>query len=306
MIRNVAIIGMGALGMMYGEKIQNNLGREAVCFVMDTERYQKNIDQVFMVNGRRQDFSRVDASEAGTADLVLVATKQHGLPSALDVMHNLVGKQTVILSLLNGISSEGVIAERYGDKKVLGCVAIGMDAVRDKTSLRYTQLGKLQIGLFYEYQRPSLEAVRHFLDRAGLPYSEEADIRYALWRKFMLNVGINQACMVYETTYGGALQQKEVFSAMSEAMFEVIAIARKEGVGLGEEDYHQVIRILYTLDPNGYPSMRQDALAGRPSEVELFAGTVMRIAAKHQVPVPVNTCFYQTIRAMETAYRQTE
>jgi len=85
-------------------------------------------------------------------------------------------------------------------------------------------------------------------------------------------------------------------------MYEVIAIAKKEGVNLSEQDYDVGIKILQTLNPEGYPSMRQDALAKRPSEVELFAGTVKRIAARHQVPVPVNTYFYERIKAMETTY----
>ena len=301
-IEKTAIVGMGALGMMYAELIQKSQGRDHVYFVMDSERYNRSKDQEYTVNGKRVDFCLINAAEARPVDLVIVATKYNGLIQALDVMEHLVGEETIILSVLNGISSEEIIAERFGEKHILGCVAIGMDAMRDKRSLLYTKMGKLQIGVLNEQQYPLLEAVKRFFESTGLPYSVEEDIRHALWRKFLINVGINQACMVYETTYEGALKTPDVFSAMTSAMYEVIAIAKKEGVNLSEQDYDVGIKILQTLNPEGYPSMRQDALAKRPSEVELFAGTVKRIAARHQVPVPVNTYFYERIKAMETTY----
>lgn len=301
-IRRVAIVGMGALGMLYGEHIQSAAGKSAVQYVMDSERYRRHKNDVYTVNGKRQDFILADCADAAPADLVIVATKYSGLQSALDVMANLVGENTAVLSVMNGITSEGIIAERYGDKNLLSCVALGMDAMREGTDLVYTKKGKLQLGILREEQRPALELVARFFDRIGMPYAVEPDILHALWGKFLLNVGINQTCMVYETTYAGALETREIFETMSAAMREVIAIARKEGVNLTEEDYRNYIKILRTLKPDGYPSMRQDALAKRKSEVELFAGTVIRIAAKHGVPVPVNERYYARIREMEAAY----
>ena len=108
--------------------------------------------------------------------------------------------------------------------------------------------------------------------------------------------------MVYDTTYAGALNTKEAFDAMSGAMREVVAVAQREGIRLTQDDIDKYIGILRTLKPDGYPSMRQDALAGRKSEVELFAGTVIRLAARHGIPVPVNELYYERIREMEADF----
>lgn len=301
-INNVAIIGMGALGMMYGDLIGQSAWPGQVHFIMDSGRYQASKDQIFTVNGQLQSFTMVDAAVARPADLLIVATKYSGLHTALDLMENLIDDETIILSVLNGISSEQIIAERFGWQPVLGCVAIGMDTMRSGHAVHYTKKGRLQIGVFSEQQRPLLIAVKNFFDAVGLPCTVEEDIRHALWAKFLLNVGINQACMVYETTYSGVLHSEEIFRSMTDAMYEVILIAGKEGVRLTEQDIEKSVAILRTLKPDSYPSMRQDALARRPSEVELFAGTVMQIAAKHQVPVPMNTFYYNRIKAMEAAY----
>lgn len=301
-IKKTAIVGMGALGMMYGEHIQSALGRESVSFVMDTERYRRHMKDVYTVNGVHQDFVITDCSKAETADLVIVATKYNGLHSALDVMEKVVGDNTIIISVMNGISSEEIIAQRYGDKNLVYCVAIGMDAMREGTTLNYQNKGKLQVGIVKPEQQEALVALTRFFDRVHMPYVVEPDILHALWGKFLLNVGINQTCMVYDATYYEALNTKEYFENMWTAMHEVIAIAQAEGVQLTEEDYERDIAIIRTLKDDGYPSMRQDALAKRKSEVELFAGTVIKIAGKHGIAVPINQFYYDKVAEMEKGY----
>ena len=118
----------------------------------------------------------------------------------------------------------------------------------------------------------------------------------------MLNVGVNQTCMAYETTYSGALTPGEAHDTMVGAMREVIALAKAEHVNLTEQDLEDYIRLLETLSPDGMPSMRQDGISHRPSEVEMFAGTVGRMAKKHGLSTPVNDRLYERIKEMEAQY----
>jgi 2-dehydropantoate 2-reductase len=149
-------------------------------------------------------------------------------------------------------------------------------------------------------QEQNLAALTDFLDLSGIEYEVCPDIRRAMWNKFMINVGINQTCMVYETNYGGATDpDSRACKDMEKAMHEVIAVAKAEGIVLTEEDFEKDMEILRGLNPEGTPSMRQDALAGRPSEVELFAGTMLRLAAQHGIDVPVNRQYHKRIREME-------
>lgn len=301
-IEKVAIVGMGALGMLYGEAVVKACGSGALRFVMDKKRYLRHKDDVYKINGVAQNFILASADEVGQADLVIVATKYSGLAEALDEMEALVGPDTVVFSVLNGITSEEKIIERFGDRNVLYCVALGMDAVRKGTELTYEHQGMLKIGCLEEKQRPALEAACAFLSRIGVSYSVENDIKRALWAKLLLNVGINQTCMVYETSYGGALSGSESSKSMLAAMNEVIDVAVAEGVHLTKEDVSDSVSILSKLAYDGLPSMRQDALAKRPSEVELFAGTVLRLAEKHGIAVPVNKRYYEKIKEIEAGY----
>lgn len=301
-IKTVAIVGMGALGMLYGEQLQKVLPAGAVRFVMDEERFKRHKNDKYEVNGVEQSFTLQSVAQAEPVDLVIVATKFSGLNEALGEMQGLVGPQTIIFSVLNGISSEEYIKERYGDNNLLYCVALGMDAVREGTSLTYQHKGILKLGILKKKQRPALAAVMALLEKAGIQYVIEEDILHALWAKLLLNVGINQTCMVYETNYGGAFTNEEARQDMFAAMHEVITVAQREGIKLTEADFEGCVKVLRGLSPEGLPSMRQDAMAKRKSEVELFAGTIIRLGAKHNVPTPVNQRYYDIIKEMEAKY----
>ena len=301
-IKTVAIVGMGALGMLYGEQLQKVLPAGAVRFVMDEERFKRHKNDKYEVNGVEQSFTLQSVAQAEPVDLVIVATKFSGLNEALEEMQGLVGPQTIIFSVLNGISSEEYIKERYGDDNLLYCVALGMDAVREGTSLTYQHKGILKLGMLAKKQRPALAAVMALLEKAGIQYVIEEDILHALWAKLLLNVGITQTCMVYETNYGGAFTNEEARQDMFAAMHEVITVAQREGIKLTEADFEGCVKVLRGLSPEGLPSMRQDAMAKRKSEVELFAGTIIRLGAKHNVPTPVNQRYYDIIKAMEAKY----
>lgn len=300
-IKNVTIVGMGALGLLYGSMMAS--GGAQVHYVVDAERSIRYQNMEVTCNGEPFQFQLVKDTEAEPADLVLTAVKGTGLPSALNTMASCVGPETVIISVLNGISSEGILGERFGKEKMIHTVAQGMDAMKFGSKLQYTQTGNLYIGLAPGERAENLDAVKTFFDRTGVGYVEEADILRRMWSKFMLNVGVNQTCMVYGTTYGGVLADGEPNRTMISAMREVIALAGAEGILLNEQDLNQYIDIIGTLSPEGTPSMGQDRINRKPSEVELFAGTVIRLAEKHGLYVPVNRFLYESVQEIEKEYR---
>ena len=301
-IRQIAIVGMGALGLLYGEQVADALGYDAVSFLVDDQRFERYKEYVYTTNGRVMQFNMTRSSEAKPVDLVIVATKSTGLESALDVMAPAVGKDTIIISVLNGISSEGILAARFGKERILGCVAIGMDAMREGSKLQYCSKGRLQVGTLVPGQEEMLTKVATLFDEIGQAYEVKEDIMQAMWGKFLLNVGVNQTCMVYETTYGGSLEEGEAKDNMLKAMREVLEVGRAEGIDLGKADLQRALAITAGLKPDGYPSMRQDAIAHRASEVDLFAGTIIALAAKHGIKVPINTMYYQKIKEIEAEY----
>ena len=300
--KTTAIVGLGALGMLYASQITATLGPDNIYFLGDRERIERYRQTPFSINGKPFSFQIEDCTKARPVDFLIVAVKYGALSSALDTMSASVGPDTTILSVMNGIDSEEIIAERFGREKVLYCVAQGMDAMRFGSNLTYTRPGTLCLGTRTEGQESRLRDLTRYFDRAGISYTVEADIVKRLWGKFMLNVGINQTCMAFETNYSGVLAPGKPNDALIGAMKEVIDLSKKEGVGLSEADMDFYINLIKTLSPEGVPSMRQDGMARRYSEVEMFSGAVRRLAAKHGLPVPVNDMLYEKIKNIEAAY----
>lgn len=301
-IQKTAIIGTGALGLLYGTHILDHKTPESVTYVMDSARYEKNKNKIFYKNGKPYHLSISVSQTAVPADLVIVAVKYNGLESALDTMKNCVGEHTIIISVMNGITSEDILARRFGKKHLIYTVAQGMDAMKFNDELTFTKMGELRIGAEDIHQRKNLETVSSYFDEIQMPYTVDENIIHRMWGKFMLNVGVNQSCMVYETNYGGCLKPGEPNRTMIAAMREVIALANAEGVKLGEKDLNEYMTIIKTLSPDSMPSMRQDGVAGRYSEVEMFAGTVITLAQKHEILVPANQFLYDRVKEMESKY----
>ena len=146
-------------------------------------------------------------------------------------------------------------------------------------------------------------AWRDLYERAGIPHVVEEDIRRRMWVKLMLNVGINQVCMVYGGTYGTAsAPESEQNRCYVAAMREALAVARAEGVDVTEADLMQMAQLIASLDPNGMPSMAQDRINEKPTEVEEFSGTICRLAERHGILVPTNQWLYRRIRELEAGF----
>ena len=302
-IRSVAIVGLGALGILYGHKLSKALPADALKIVADQKRIGNYKSRGVYCNGELCAFDYVTPEQAEPADLVLVAVKQPGLIGAMEAMAGAVGENTVILSLLNGIASESMLAARFGSDKVMMCVAQGMDAVREEQSVRYTQMGWLVFG-DVKSGPPSQRAqsVAVFFEAAGVPHILADDMPRRLWSKFMLNVGANQVLAAYGGDYRALQEPGLLRDMMLAAMREVMALAKMEGITLDEEDIAGWMKLLAALSPDGKPSMQQDVEARRRSEVELFAGTVIALGQKYGLPTPVNDALYKRILEIEQNY----
>lgn len=305
-VSKVTVVGMGALGILYGNFISRALGKDNLIVLADENRIARYRTSRVTANGVPCAFTyRTPEEYEGKAELLLFAVKATALKDAVETARPVIGPDTVIVSLLNGISSEETIkAELHGTGHVLYCVAQGMDALRSGTDLRYSKMGTLCLGLpaGQEADRPALADVESLFDRIALPYSHDDEIERRLWCKWMLNVGVNQVVMVHEGTFATVQKPGPEREEMIAAMREVIALARASGICLTEKDLAFYVGLIDSLMPDGMPSMRQDGLARRRSEVELFSGTVLRKAKALGLAVPVNTRLYEKVRQIEAQY----
>lgn len=304
-METVAIVGLGALGILYGHHFTKAIGKERVRIIVNKERLERYEKGGIRCNGEACDFQYVDErAEMEPADLVIIAVKGTQLDAAIETVRQQIGPDSTILSVLNGIASEEVLGDAFGSEKIVHCVAQAMDALRKGNEVNYVHIGELRIGIDADepQKQKRLDAVTAFFDETALPYVVEDDIMHRMWAKFMLNVGVNQVLLVEEGTFHDIQVEGPARELMIAAMREILPIAQKEGVNLTEADLQDDLVIIGKLSPAGMPSMRQDGLAKRYSEVELFAGTVLKKAEKYGLLAPVNRYLYDRIEAIEATY----
>ncbi len=308
-IKTVTIVGMGALGLLFGAQIQKKIGRDNMCFLMDKNRKEKYQGQVFTENGEAKSFVMLSDEDVKTmdnkvSDLVIVSVKYKDLSSAVSLLKSAgcIGKDTIIISLMNGIDSEEILAKTFGMDNIVYCVSQGMDAMKFGNQLEYTKMGQLHIGLPNNMEQMNVDYLIKFFDKTEVPYIHEKDILYRMWAKFMLNVGINQTCMAYGVTYAGALKEGEANDTFLSAMEETVLLANAEGIPLSQKDIDIYVEIIRTLSPDGIPSMGQDRINKKASEVDMFAGKIISLGKKYHIEVPANEKLYRMVKEIEKEY----
>ena len=302
-IRHAVLVGLGAVGIMYGKQIVDHLGPESLTVMADAERVQRYRTRGILANGEPCPFRYRSWEEAeGPADAVFFATKYTTFADAADRAAAVIGPDTILVSLLNGIVSEEDLARRYGEKNLIYCSVQGMDATRTGNHVTYQNLGYAAVGEKDGSQSENLLAVRDFLSSAGLDCRIPEDIRHHQWSKMMLNTGINQVTAVYGTTYGGVMSDPKLTALTRAAMKEVQAVAEPEGVHLTDEEIDDWLKLVASLAPDGTSSMCQDTRSRRKTEVGLFGGTAVRLGRKHHIPTPVNDELVKRIHEIEASW----
>lgn len=298
-IERVVLCGAGAVGSLY-VPLLHDLEPGLLRIAAGGPRRERLLAEGLTVNGRRVDAHVVDPREpAEPADLLLVAVKQHHLDQAIADVRALVRPGTIVLSLLNGITSEEILERALGIEP-LPAFVLGTDSVREGTHSRHSKLGLVYFGArSNDPADPRVLAVKELFDRAGIGYRVPADILRELWFKFMLNVGVNQVSAVLRASYGAFAEVPEVRALTRAASLEVVAVARKEGIALAPADVDRIFPILAALTPDGKTSMLQDVEAGRKTEVDIFAGAVVELGRRHGVPTPVNALLGEMLVAIE-------
>lgn len=299
-IRDVAILGAGAMGAVFASKFFDS-GAFSTVLVARGERYERLSREGLVVNGKPYAIPMIHPGEAvSLADLIIVAVKHHHLPAAVHDLKNLVGSQTTIISVMNGLDSEETIGSVYGMDKVLYAVSVAVDAVREGNRVTFTTPGTLYFGEATNAQPVErVRRVQDALDRAGLPWQTPPDMIRMMWWKFMMNVGTNQASAVMRAPYGVFQSSPEAQVVMEALMREVVALAKAAGVNLTEQDIVDWYGFLNRMSPQGKTSMLQDIEAKRKTEVELFAGKVVELGRTYGISTPVNETFLNIIQVLE-------
>lgn len=298
-IKNVLICGIGAVGSIYANKIQN-YDAENLRVLVDKQRYERYIKNPTIFNGKELNFNYILPDDNNfKADLIIIATKYDGLFDVIENIKNFVQDDTIIMSLLNGVTSEKIIAQTYGREKLLYSYFIGHSAVRTGRNIVHDDVNTIVYGSENSADFDNVQRVKEYFERVGINYKIPEDIIHSLWLKFMLNVAANQTTAILRFTFGEFLENDKCMEFAINLMKEVQLIAKAEGVKNTDIMIDETISHLHTMIPEGKTSMLQDVEAGRKTEVEMFAGTVIKLGLEHGIATPYNKIVKEMIEIIQ-------
>ena len=297
-IKKVILCGLGAIGTIYADKLEK-FDAENFKVLVDEARIERYKTNPIKFNGRQLNFDYILPSEEDfKADLIIIATKFAGLKDAIKNIKNFVKEDTVILSLLNGVTSEDIIADVYGKDKMLYSYFIGHSSVRCGNSVTHDDVNTIVFGAENNLGE-NVVAVKNFFDKVGINYKIPDDIKRSMWLKFMLNVSANQPTAILRMTFGDMFENTHFMKFAENIMREVQSVAKAEGVRNTETMVDEALKHLKTMTPDGKTSMLQDVEAGRKTEVDMFAGTVIELGKKHGISTPYNKILREMIGIIE-------
>ena len=298
-IKKVLICGLGAIGSIYAVKIlQNNKADLGV--LVDKARLSRYKSEPLNFNGKEYLFKYITPEENFSADLIIIATKNNSLRHVLTEINNFVGENTIILSLLNGLKSEDIIAETFGKDKVLYSYYIGHTSTRTGRNVIHDDVYKTVFGE-NDNTLPSqnVMAVKNFFEQSNIKYEIPVDMEYSRWWKFLVNVGYNQASAVLNASYGDFQSSERVNNIAINLMKEAVEVAKAHGVKNTQNLIPEVLECIKTMLPQTRTSMLQDVDAQRETEVDVFAGYVSELGKKYNIATPYNDMFLEIIKAID-------
>ncbi|MGC9975737.1 MAG: 2-dehydropantoate 2-reductase [Syntrophales bacterium] len=305
----IAIMGTGGVGGYYGGLLAK-AGKD-VTFIARGAHLQairKNGLQVKSIYG---DFQVLKAratdkpADVGPVDIIIFATKTYQTDEAARAMKLMVGKDTVVVPLQNGVDAADRIGQVVGMDHMLGGATWLSAAIEAPGVIgQYSEFRRIALGEFSGKTTPRLTAVCDVLKETGATVEISDNILKVLWTKFVFISSVSAMGSLTRVTFGEYRGVPEARALLGEAIGEVVAVARARGVKLDEDILAKTQAFIDSSAPGIKPSMQRDVEAGKPSELESLIGIVVRMGAERNVPTSVMRFAYAMLKPRELKAQQ--
>jgi len=246
-----------------------------------------------------------DPASAGQVDVVLVGVKAWQVDEAARAMLPLLGPNTLVLPLQNGVEAADQLAAVVGPERVLDGVCRLLSTLEAPGRICHVGMTpRIEFGERDGRKSARVEALRAAFARApGVSVRVPDDIRAAVWEKFLFIAPFSGVGAVTRMAAGVWRQLPETRRLLESAMREVSALARARGVRLPDDAVARTLGFVDGLPPEATASMQRDILAGRPSELAQQNGAVVRLGRESGVAVPANEFLYASLLPAELEAR---
>lgn len=239
-----------------------------------------------------------DPAGIGVCDLVVIATKARDVEAAARSAVPLVGAETVVLPIQNGLGSADRVASVLGEEVVAIGVAEGFGAsLVGPGHVRHAGWERVRLGERHGPATPRIHRIASVWADAGFRVQAYDDVDRLVWEKLICNVCFSGTCAILERTIGEVLRDPYAWQVASACAAEAYAVARARGVRVEVDDAVAYARAFGERIPDARPSLLLDVLAGRPTEIDVINGAISPAAREVGLAAPVNDVVSALVRA---------
>jgi 2-dehydropantoate 2-reductase len=245
-----------------------------------------------------------DPTQVGKANVVLVGVKAWQVTQAAEAIRPMIGPETFVVPLQNGVEAPSQLAAALGSEHVLGGLCGTFSWVTAPGRIRSVGAGNF-IKFAELDNRPSdrAEQLRRVFERAGVSVEVPSDIHRALWEKFLLVTSFGGVGAVTRAPIGIIRTIPETRRLLEQCMQEVLALARARRVALADTVVADTMTVVDSLAARGTTSLQRDIMDGKPSELEFWNGAVVRLARDVEVATPLHEFIYKCLLPQEMQAR---
>ena len=297
----IAIMGSGGVGGYYGGLL--SVAGQEVAFIARAAHLQAIRDIGLHIKSVHGDFTVFPAKatdrpiDVGPVDLVIVATKAYHTDEAAEAIKPLLGANTVVISLQNGIDAAERIGSAVGMEHILGGATWLSAAIEGPGRIgQYSQFRRIALGELDGKITPRARAIASVLATTPAVIELVPNIKQVLWTKFVFIAAISALGGLTRVAVGEYRHVPEAREVLSAAMAEVVSVAKAKGVSLDADIVGKTLAFIEASAPDIRPSMQRDLEAGRVSELESLIGVVVRMGRELGVSTPVMHFAYAMLK----------
>lgn len=304
----IGVVGAGGVGGYFGGRLAQ-AGIDTT-FIARGATLQALRERGLRVDSIQGDFAleRVqatdDPSSAGPVDAILLTVKAWHIPEVAQSLGPMLGPETMVVPLENGIDAPDVLLPIVGRQHVVGGLCAIVSFIVAPGHIRHAAGEPMvMFGELDNERSERVERLRTAFERAGIKAQVPPDIHHSMWTKFLFIAVMSGVGALTRVPIGVWRAEPEIRELVTAGLHEVAALAKARGIDLGDDAVAQTWQRYDTLAPASTSSLQRDVMEGKPSELDAQLGAIVRLARESDVAVPVASMLYHCLLPQERLAR---
>jgi 2-dehydropantoate 2-reductase len=301
----IVIIGTGAMGCLYGAKL-SLVPENKVYLLASRTEYVDAINSrgiLLESDGEVVAYKNVvvstETSSMRDADLVIVFVKSHATKQAVFSNIEMLKSAKSVLTLQNGLGNAEIISEAIGSANVIAGTTAHGATVIEPGKVRHAGVGPTIIGEIDSGITARTNTICELFKSAGIETTASDDITSIIWKKLLVNVGINALTGITKLRNGQLLDHLDLMEIMNRAITEAKEVAKAKGIDIGDTDHFERAKEVCKKTAQNKASMLQDILNHKETEIDMINGAIVREGSKFGIETPTNLVLTNLIKAIQ-------